>query len=106
MVKVQSTTGDVKRGKQGLAVYQGHYGQEVRRVLSPKSGIPSKPQLRQRLRFQQALAWRATLSREARIYLEGFAYAHGLVDDYGIALTWDKVALKIALEAPRLTILS
>jgi len=106
MVKVTSSTGDIKRGKQSLAVYQGHYGQEVRRVLSPKSGIPSKPQLRQRLRFQQALAWRASLSREARRYLDGFSFSHGLVDDYGIPLTWDKVALKIALEAPRLTISS
>ena len=91
----------MKVGRQGEAVYQRHYGQQIRRTVKPKSGETSTMQARQRTRFQQALAWRATLSLDARRYLEGFAIAHGIVDSYGIALSWDKFALKIALQQPQ-----
>ena len=105
MVKIINSLGDVKVGKQGEVVYQRHYGQQMRRTVQPKSGQVSKPQKQQRIRFQQALASRASLSRDARIYLDGYAIAHRIVDSYGIPLTWDKIALKIALEKPRLRLL-
>ena len=101
MVKIINQTGDVKIGRQGEAVYQRHYGQQMRRTVKPKTGDTSTMQIRQRTRFQQALAWRATLSLDARRYLEGFAIAHGIVDSYGIPLSWDKFALKIALQQPK-----
>ena len=106
MVKIINSLGDVKVGKQGEVVYQRHYGHQMRRTVQPKSGQVSKPQKQQRIRFQQALAWRASLSRDARIYLDGYAISHRIIDGYGIALTWDKLVLKIALQKPRLTILS
>lgn len=105
MVKIANEYGDLKRGKQGEAVYQLHYGQQIRRQLKPKTGQVSKTQLEQRLRFKQALDWRKTLTRDARRYLEGFAIAHSINDDYGIPLTWDKFALKIALQQPRVVLL-
>jgi hypothetical protein len=100
MVKIINEHGDIKTGKQGQAVYQGIYGRQMRRVLKPKSTPPSKAQVKQQTRFQEALSWRATLPREARIFLEGYAIAHGIVDTYRVPLTWDKFALKIALETP------
>jgi hypothetical protein len=106
MVKITNDFGDIKQGKQGENVYQLHYGQQMRRTLKPKSTAPSQMQLNQRTRFQQALSWRATLSRTARIYLEGYAIAHRVIDSYGVPLSWDKVALKIALEIPTVTILN
>jgi len=105
MVKIANEYGDVKVGKQGEAVYQRHYGQQMRRQLKPKTGQVSKTQLEQRLRFKQALDWRKSLTRDARRYLEGFAIAHSINDEYGIPLTWDKFALKIALQQPRLILL-
>ena len=105
MVKITNVYGDVKVGKQGQAVYQRHYGQQIRRTLKPKTGQVSKMQLEQRLRFKQALDWRASLTRDARLYLEGFAINHHIVDDYGIPLSWDKFALKIALQRPEVVLL-
>lgn len=106
MVKIINDTGDIKVGRQGEAVYQRHYGQQMRRLVNPKSGEVSKTQLTQRNRFREALIWRKSLSRSARIYLEGYAIANGIVDGYHIPLTWDKFALKIALEQPRIYIKS
>ena len=105
MVKIINAIGDIKTGRQGEAVYQRHYGQQIRRVVKPKTGEPSKTQLAQRARFQAALAWRKDLSRAARIYLEGYAIANGIVDSYGVSLTWDKFALKIALQQPQVFII-
>lgn len=105
MVKIINTLGDVKIGKQGLAVYQRHYGQQIRRLVSPKSIPATKLQQRQRDRFDQALLWRKGLSTNARHYLQGFAIAHQIVDSYGVPLTWDKFAIQIALTQPLVTIL-
>lgn len=105
MVKITNDFGDVKTGRQGEAVFQRHYGQQIRRLVKPKTGEPSKTQLAQRGRFQAALAWRKDLSRAARLYLEGYSIANGIVDSYGIPLTWDRFALKIALEKPQVFII-
>lgn len=105
MVKITNALGDIKQGKQGEAVYQLHYGQQIRRTVKPKTTQPSQTQLEHRTRFQQALAWRASLSRSARIYLEGYAIAHRIIDSYGVPLTWDKIALKIALQTPRVQLI-
>jgi hypothetical protein len=105
MVKIVNSFGDIKTGKQGEVVYQRHYGLQVRRLCSPKSTTPSLHQTDQRTRFQQALQWRATLSLPERRFLEGYAIAHRIVDSYGVVLSWDKFANKIALETPKLTIL-
>lgn len=105
MVKIINQLGDVKVGKQGNAVYQRHYGRQIRRTLKPKPVAPSKLQQRQRDRFREALLWRATLTLDARRYLEAYSISNRVVDVYGIPLTWDKFALKIALETPVVAIL-
>lgn len=105
MVKVTNAFGDIKIGKQGECVYQRIHGQQVRRLLSPKRGIESKAQSEHRALFQFALAWRKQLTRANRLFLDGYALSHGIVDDYGIPLSWDKLALKIVLEKPKMILL-
>jgi hypothetical protein len=104
MVKIINTFGDVKTGVQGDAVYQTHYGQQMRRVKREKRGDVSKPQKSRRRLFSQALDWRANLDRHDRRYLEGLAYHRHIRDSQGIILSWDKVALKIALEVPTIAV--
>jgi hypothetical protein len=105
MVKIDNQAGEFKTGKQGEAVYQGFYGRQIRRVLSKKSIPPTKPQTQQRQRFQAGLAWRAGLSHDARIFLDGYCISHRVIDTLGVPLTWDKLALKIALEKPTVAVL-
>lgn len=106
MVKITNDFGDIKQGCQDTAIYQLHYGQQIRRVKERKRPPPSQMQTNQRTRFQQAISWRSSLSLTARRYLEGYAISHRVIDSYGIPLSWDKMALKIALEIPKLKILS
>ena len=106
MVKIINAFGDIKTGKQAGSCYQRHYGQQIRRTISAKGGIETKPQVAQRRRFINALAFRKELSRQEKIYLDGYCIAHRLVDDFGVCLTWDKFAMKICLQQPRLTLLN
>lgn len=105
MVLIRNKTGDLKTGKQGEAVYQAHYGRQIRRTLNPKTTEPSTKQTQRRSLFQQALAWRAGLNRHDRLVLHQAAYEYHYTDAEGITLTWDKLALKIALEIPTVEVL-
>lgn len=100
MVLIDNKAGDIKRGKQGEAVYQLHYGRQMRRVRREKGGIISKAQKERRTLFKQALSWRAGLNRHDRLVIEQYAYQGGFKDSEGVTLTWDRMALKIALEVP------
>jgi hypothetical protein len=97
MVKITNTLGDVKIGKQGEVVYQRKYGEQIRRGLSPKRAIVSEAQQNHRQFYRAALAWRKQLSRQNRIYLEGYCIANGIVDRLGVFLTWPRFALRIYL---------
>lgn len=100
MVKITNTAGDVKTGIQGLAVYQGHYGHQVRRVKAPKRGIPSKTQLKQRDLFRLSLTWKKTLTPHDRAWLKWHATNAGVIDSFGVPLTWNRYADKICLTRP------
>ena len=77
MVKINNTSGDIKRGAQGEAVYQLHYGRQIRRLRREKAGDISSVQKARRTLFTQALSWRASLTRPERLYLEGsVSYTH------------------------------
>jgi hypothetical protein len=89
---------------QGTAVYQRHYGLQIRRTLQPKTTPPSKTQTEHRTLFQAALTWRATLTNAERQFLEAHSITSRIVDSYGVPLSWDKYAMKIALEKPIVTI--
>ena len=100
MVIIDNKAGDLKRGKQGEAVYQLHYGRQMRRVRREKGGEISKAQKARRILFTRALDWRAALNRHDRLVLEQYAYQAHYRDSEGVILTWDRMALKIALEVP------
>jgi len=106
MVLINNKTGDIKKGKQGEAVYQLHYGKQMRRVRREKTGIVSKPQERRRALFRQALDWRKGLNRHDRLVLEQYAYQGHFRDRERVTLTWDRMALKIALEVPLVEVLA
>ncbi|GAJ14032.1 unnamed protein product, partial [marine sediment metagenome] len=98
MVKIVNELGEVKTGVQGEAVYQGKYGQQIRRTRQPKRAIPSQKQLEHRQLYREALAWRKALSLPNRRYLDGYCIANWIVDDYKIALPWSRFALKLYLQ--------
>jgi len=99
MVKIVNPLGDVKTGRQGEAVYQRKYGEQIRRQASPKRAIASEAQIAHRQLYRDALDWRKQLSLPNRRYLEGYCYANGIVDSYHIPLAWSRFALKIYLQA-------
>ncbi|MBA7687831.1 hypothetical protein ES703_96304 [subsurface metagenome] len=106
MVLITNKTGETKAGRQGEAVYQGHYGRQMRRTAKPKTTEPTTKQTQRRSLFRQALAWRAGLNRHDRLVLHQAAYEYHYTDGEGIILTWDKLALKIALEVPKIRVLN
>ncbi|MBA7627484.1 hypothetical protein ES703_34946 [subsurface metagenome] len=101
MVKITSTTGDVKTGVQGPAVYQGHYGRQIRRMLSPKGAPPSKTQLTHRDLFRLSLAWKKTLTPHDRAWLKWHADEARVIDSFQVPLTWNRYADKIVLSHPQ-----
>jgi len=99
MVKIVNPLGDVKIGRQGEVVYQRKYGEQIRRMVSPKRAIVSEAQLAHRQLYRDALDWRKQLSRPNRRYLDGYCIANGIVDGYHIPLPWSRFALKLYLQA-------
>ena len=99
MVKITNPLGDFKVGKQGEAVYQGRYGEQIRRTAAKKRAMPSKRQIEHRALYRAALDWRKALSLPNRRYLDGYCIANWIVDDYKIPLPWSRFALKIYLQA-------
>lgn len=97
MVKIENYLGDVKIGRQGEVVYQRRYGEQMRRGVSPKSATPSKAQDEHRQFYRDALDWRKQLSRQNRIYLEGYCIANGIVDSFRLPLAWHRFALRLYL---------
>lgn len=98
MVKIINELGEFKTGKQGEAVYQGRYGQQMRRTTHPHWTIYSEKQEQHRQLYRNALAWRKALSLTNRRYLEGYCIANWVVDRYKMPLPWHRFALKIYLE--------
>lgn len=101
MVKITNPLGDVKTGKQGEAVYQGKYGQQIRRQAAPKRAMASEAQIAHRQLYRDALTWRKQLSRPNRRYLDGYCIENGVVDSYYFPLPWSRFALKLYLEKVR-----
>lgn len=99
MVKITNPLGNIKVGRQGEAVYQRKYGEQIRRTASPKRAIPSQRQIEHRQLYRAALDWRSQLSLPNRRYLDGYCIANGIVDSYHIPLPWSRFALKIYLQA-------
>ena len=55
MVKIENTYGDTYTGKTSNAIYQRHYGNQIRRKTYKQNKSPSKKQLETRNRFKEAI---------------------------------------------------
>jgi len=104
MVLIKNTAGDIKKGIQGDAVYQLSYGRQMRRIRSPKSGLVSQAQKKRQQLYSRALNWRASLSHHDRLVLNRLAQSTPHRDSHGAILSWDKMALRIALAIPTVKI--
>jgi len=99
LVKIINPLGDIKVGRQGEAVFQRRYGEQIRRQVSPKRAIPSQAQIDHRQLYRAALAWRKQLPLANRRYLDGYCITNWVVDAYNIPLAWSRFALKLYLQA-------
>lgn len=106
MVKITNTLGDFKRGKQGEAVYQGKYGQQMRSTKPAHRIIASEKQQRHRQLYRAALDWRKTLTPANKRFLEGYCISNWVVDRYKFSLPWHRFALKIYLEEVHFVIIT
>ncbi|MBA7520695.1 hypothetical protein ES705_12791 [subsurface metagenome] len=106
MVKIKNPLGDVKIGRQGEVVYQRKYGEQIRRLASPKRAMASEAQIAHRQLYRDALAWRKQLSLANRRYLEGYCVANGVIDSYHIPLPWSRFALKLYLQAIKFVLIT
>jgi len=106
MVKIHNQFGDIKTGRQGEAVFQCKYGEQVRRTVQPKSGIVSQAQIDHRNLYRAALDWRKLLSLPNRRYLDGYCIANWVVDGHQIPLPWSRFALKLYLERVHFVLLT
>lgn len=102
-MRITNTIGDIKRGKQDTAAYQLKDGQQMRRVISRKTGITSKPQNRQRQLFKLALKFKASLTQEDKRNLESMAYIYHVRNRDGVVFDWHMLAMKLALARPTFT---
>lgn len=102
-MRITNDTGDIKRGKQGCNAYQLKDGQQMRRVISRKAGIVSKPQNRQRQLFGLALRFKSSLSLEDKRNLESMAYIYHIRNRDGIVFNWSMLAMKFGLARPTIT---
>ena len=100
MVKIINTLGDKKTGVQGPAVYQGHYGHQIRRVKAPKGAPSSTAQLKHRDLFRLSLAWKKTLTPHDKAWLKFHAIDARIIDSFKVPLTWNRYADKICLTRP------
>lgn len=72
MVKIQNVFGDIKKGKQDNAIYQLHYGRQIRRVGYKEKIQPSLRQINQRMRFKDAVSWVNSLTSTEKANLKKY----------------------------------
>jgi len=99
-MRITNTQGEIKKGRLGDQAFQLKNGRQMRRGISKKGGIVSKTQNRQRVLFQRALAWKATLNIDDKKNLESIAYRDSIRNQDGIIYDWSMLAMRIALARP------
>ena len=98
MVKITNPLGDIKTGKQGEVVYQRKYGEQIRRLVSPKRAMASEAQQQHRQLYRSALNWRKSLTLAHKRFLQGYCMANSIIDSYGLPLPWSWFALRLYLQ--------
>lgn len=95
MVKVTNAYGDFKTGKQGTAVYQGHYGNQVRHKWDGKKKNDKPKQIAVQEKFKAGLEFANTLTSSEKQALEYF------IDSKKLRMTWHNYACAIAMTPPK-----
>lgn len=101
MVKITNLFGDVKTGKQEGAVYQRHYGKQIRRTLKEKKNANTEVQLQQRARFKAGINFAKGLTKPERDFIKTYMTEAGITAPDGLPTTWYTYAKKIAMSVPR-----
>lgn len=95
MVKVRNKQGDIKKGKQGRAVYQGFYGKQIRRKHDGEKKNKSQKQLEVQQRFKEGLAFAESLSEVEKLTIIRY------IESRGLKLTWHNYAKLISMAPVR-----
>ena len=101
MVKIINEFGDVKRGKQHTVVYQGHYGNQTRRMLKDKKDEHTRGQLEQRERFRVGIDFAKSLTKPQRDFIKSYMAEAGIRSPDGLPTTWYSFVKKIAMTRPK-----
>ena len=104
MVKIINQFGDVKRGKQHTVVYQGHYGNQMRRMLKDKKDEHTRGQLEQRERFRVGIDFAKGLTKAQKDFIKLYMAEAGIRSPDGLPTTWYTFAKKIAMTRPKVEI--
>ena len=104
MVKITNQFGDVKTGKQHTVVYQGHYGNQTRRMLKDKKDEHTRGQLEQRERFKTGIDFAKNLTKAQRDFIKTYMAEAGIRSPDGLPTTWYTFAKKIAMTRPEVEI--
>ncbi len=91
MVKVINKDGDLKKGKQGPAVYQDFYGKQIRRKRAVRKDCGSSKQLEVQKRFKEGLAFAESLSDIEKETIIDF------INKNGLKMTWHNYAKLISM---------
>ena len=101
MVKITNKFGDVKKGKQHTVVYQGHYGNQTRRMLKKEKDEHTRGQLEQRERFKTGIDFAKNLTKAQRDFIKTYMAEAGIRSPDGLPTTWYSFAKKIAMTRPK-----
>lgn len=101
MVKIENAFGDVKRGKQGRAVYQTVYGKQVRRAHKQKKDAGTITQHNQRDRFRKGIEFWNSLSYSERQFLKSYMAEAGITAPGGLPTTLYSFVKRIAMTVPK-----
>ena len=104
MVKITNKFGDVKRGKQHTVVYQGHYGNQTRRMLKNKKDEHTRGQLEQRERFRVGIDFAKSLTKAQKDFIKSYMTEAEIRSPDGLPTTWYSFVKKIAMTRPEVDI--
>lgn len=102
MVKIVNVFGDVLTGVSGPAIYQRHYGKQIRRKGYKQTKPPSAGQLAVRSRFSSAINWVKGLSADERLDIKEYYKSSSLAYRKTLPKTWYNYAKLLYLADPEL----
>jgi len=105
LVKIENDFGDVLTGKCSNAIYQKHYGRQIRRKGYKETKEPSPQQIKQRNKFKDAIAWVKTLTSEQRIGLKNYYETSKLGYQKNMPVNWYNFAKYCYIKNPIFQIL-